>query len=178
MTRFRIAHSESQEEQEDGYADPVVEAALDIEAFPDGAGYGLVCDHRLAQGRIRGRQHGGEQSDFKKAEFLEEERPHPEAENNRQRKPDQQESNRNRLDSPQCDQIRIRRIRKENQGEGEFCEGLQAFAPDLDIDPTHDLIATQESSQDVYQGTIETGLLETGGHNRVAEGECGNDGEV
>ena len=164
-----------QKEQDYGHADPVVQTTFDIQALPYLVGHGGVRDNSLSQGGIRRCEHRGDQGDFVEAEITEYEKAQTQAECDRQRQANQEQSNRNGLDASQYAQVGIRGICKQADGEREFGQTADCFAIELQVDQAKTLRAKQHACGDIHERTVDRRFFESRRDQAVDERECSED---
>ena len=66
-----LARGQGEKNEQDGHANAVVEAALDVEAGANAGRHRLVGHHGLAERGIGGREHGSEEANLEDAESVE-----------------------------------------------------------------------------------------------------------
>ena len=95
------------------------------------AGTDFVGHHRLAQGRIGGRQHGRQDGDLEQGQSVEQQHTDPEPEQDGQRQSDQQQALGDLDAFLEHPEIGIGRIGEQHQGERQLGQGAQTLGIDV-----------------------------------------------
>ncbi len=125
---------QSEEHEQDRHADPVVEAALDVECLPDIRRHSLIPHHRCAERRVRRGEHRRQNRDLEQREFGKEGEPEAQPGDNRQGQTDEQQPDGESVGTAKNAEIRRRCVGEQHQRERQLREQAKAFAISSGID--------------------------------------------
>ncbi len=172
------ADRERQEQEQDGHADAIIEAALDVERFAYFHRNRRVGHDGLAERRVGRREHGREDRDLQQAELLEDRNAHTKAEGDGERQSDQEQTLRQREAAPQNPEIGVRRIREQDEGQGKLGEQTQPFGINVELEDSEPAGAREQPKGSVNDRATDQGPLETTGKHAVKKDKPGQDRQV
>ena len=136
--RAGVGLGDGDRDEEDRDAEPVIEAALDVEALPDTGRDALIGDDRLAERGIRAREHHREHRRLRDADPGDHERAHEGARDDRQREADAQQPQRHGELPTQRAQRDPRGIREEHERQRDLGQELDLLALEPEVEqPEH-----------------------------------------
>ena len=165
-------HGEHDEEQRD--ADPVVEAALDVEALPHPGRQPGEHDDRLAEGRVGRCEDHGEEEGLRPPEPAEERQRHDEAGDDGQRQPDAEQASGDGGLAPQGAKVDPRGVREEHDGERRLGQGLHVVAQRAQVDEPEHLRAHEQAGRGEDHGSGQRGPGDASRDGRVGEQRDGD----
>jgi hypothetical protein len=160
-----------EKEQDNGDANPVVEAALDVQRASDGARHGRVGHDRFAERRIRGSEDGGQDRELEGIEMIEDHGAHDEPEDDRQWQSDQEETGRDGEAAPQYGHLDSRRIGEQHQRQREFGKETKALALNRELQQTKPRRAEQEPERSECDRAAEQAALHAACQDAVDQNE-------
>ena len=140
------------EKEDRGQREPVIEARLNIDGFPNAGGRALAGHHRIAKGRVSGRKDRREQKQFINAQRVAPENPRRARtrHNHERQRDDEQAQGQHQL--PQvAAEIGARGVREKQKGEGEFREEVKPAPINIDVDNAKAQLARADAYQEKHQ---------------------------
>jgi hypothetical protein len=131
-----LGERDRDEEQRD--AEPVIEAALDVQSLPDPGGDPLVGDDRLSERRVGAGEHDGKHERLGEADPGQDHGPRDHPHEDRERQADAEQPQRNGELAPQRRKRDPRRVREQHQCQGDLREPLDELALDLEVEQSQD----------------------------------------
>ena len=119
------ADGELEQDDDDRYADAIVQAAFQVQRFTCRCWDGGVGNDRCAECGVGRREKRCQQCDFKQAEMREDEQPDQEAEHDGQRQADQQQPPGQPDGASHDSEISVRGIREQHHRKRELCQCAQ-----------------------------------------------------
>ena len=116
--------SDRERDQEERYADAVVEAALDVQALSDSRGESLQAHDGLPEGRVRRGEDDREDECLRPRERVQERERGDESGHEGERQAESQQPRGNAELPAQDSQVDARRVREEHDGQRGLCEEL------------------------------------------------------
>ena len=158
-------------DEQDRYADAVVESALDVQPLADVGRDTLIGDHRLAQRRVGRRQHGREDRDLEQGQAAEQHHTDPETEHDRQRQADQQQPLWDTETFLQHPEIGIRGIGEQHHRQRQFGQGPQTLGIHIQVEQIQPERAEHQAERGKDQGTIDRRAFQSAAHGAVDKHE-------
>jgi hypothetical protein len=135
--RLRLGDREGDEEHR--HADPVVEAALDVEALADSGGQAPVGHDRLAERGVGRSEHDREHSRLRQRQVVDQAYREERTKDDRERKADSEQTERHGVLPAQRSEVDPRGVREEDERQRRLREQPDDAALDLELDPAEHL---------------------------------------
>ena len=163
-------------DQDERCGDTVVEAALDVEHAPDTDRDGLVGHHRLPERGVGRRQGAADEERHRQWEGRPRHRRDQGAQRDGERQPDGEEPDDHAGVLPQRIDPDERRVREQDQRQGQLGEQAHGLGAGIDID--HPEPGEQESDRHEHDGWADRATVERRRDERVATDEGGDEREL
>ena len=120
MATAFLGLGDGEEDDQQGHAHAVVEAALDVEALADAGGQPWVGDHRQPQRRVGWSQDGGQGGGLPQVQLRKERQAGQGTSHDRERQPDPEQASRNQGLAPEPAEVHPDGVTEQHQGQGGF----------------------------------------------------------
>ena len=173
--RVLVGLRDREGDEEQGHADPVVQAALDVQPLTNADGQAWIRDDGLPERRVRRREHDRQHQRLRPQELTEEHSRDDRAREDRQRQPDSEQARGQRDFPAQRHEVDPRGVGEQHERERRLGKRAHAAAVDREVEPAQDFAPHQQAGADEQHRSGEDRPLEPSGQPRIPEHECRDD---
>jgi hypothetical protein len=168
---------DGEEDDQQGHAHPVVQAALDVQALADARGQPRVGDHRQPQRGVGGRQHGGQGGRGPQVEPREQGQGGDGAGHDGEGQADPEQPRRQGGLAPQPAQVDPDRVGEQHQRQGRLGQPADELAGHIHLDRVQEPVADQQAEGDEGHRLADRGGPQAPRHRGVGQQRQGDRGQ-
>ena len=176
--RIVLGLRDREHDEEQRHADPVVEAALDVQALPDAYGQAAVRHHLLPERRVRRREDDRKHERLGPGQLRQQPDRDRHAGDDRQRQPEPEQPRGQPELTAQRTDVDPRCIREEHQRQRRLGQHAHRAAPEVKVEPAQAVAADQEARTDEQDRAGQDGSFEAPRAACIDEDQRSDNGEV